>query len=80
MIFVQQLFDNFLPHTHIILLFSLFLFFSSLFLTNEKRGKKKLSPKVVSNGCSNITTRKFTQMEKLGFKPVWAINFDIFVG
>jgi len=40
MIFVQPLRDNFLSHTHIILLFSLFLFLSPLFLINEKREKR----------------------------------------
>jgi len=35
-----QLFDNFLSHTRTIILFSLFLFLSPLFLTNEKREKR----------------------------------------
>jgi len=51
-----QPFDNFLSHTRIILLFSLFLFLSHLFLTNEKRGKKKLSHKLSKKSCSDITT------------------------
>jgi len=39
-IHLWQFFDNFLSHTYIILLFSLFLFLSPLFLTNEKREKR----------------------------------------
>ena len=37
MIFLQPFLYNFISHTHIIFLFSLFLFFSPLFLINEKR-------------------------------------------
>jgi hypothetical protein len=40
MIFWQPLFDNFLSHTHMMLLFSLFLFLSSLFLINKKWEKQ----------------------------------------
>jgi len=36
---LQQLSDNFLSHTHIMFLSSLFLFLSLLFLTNRNRGK-----------------------------------------
>ena len=36
-----QLFDNILSHTHIILLFSLFLFLFPLFFTNEKRERER---------------------------------------
>jgi len=46
MIFIQPLCDNFLSHTHIIILFSLFLFLSPLFLTNEKREKE-----IVTKSC-----------------------------
>jgi len=35
-----QSFNNFISHTHIILLFSLFLFLSPLILTNKKREKR----------------------------------------
>jgi len=42
----RQLFDNFLSHTHIILLFSLFLFLSPLFLTNEMREKRSYHQKL----------------------------------
>jgi len=45
MIFVQLLY-NFLSHTHIIFLFSLFLFLSLLFLTNKKR-EQQCYPKIV---------------------------------
>ena len=38
-IFVQPLFNNFISHTHIIFLLSLFIFPSLLFLTNKKREK-----------------------------------------
>ncbi|RHN67060.1 hypothetical protein MtrunA17_Chr3g0098581 [Medicago truncatula] len=51
------LFDNFLSHIHVILLFSLSLFLFLLFLTIVKIEKKLL--KVVSNGCSNITTPSY---------------------
>jgi len=54
MIFVQLFCDNFFTTFSLILtlsFYSLFLFLSPLFLT-----EKKLSPKVVSNDCSNITT------------------------
>jgi len=37
MIFVQPFSNNFLSHTHIIFLFSLFLFLSLLSLTNQRR-------------------------------------------
>jgi len=50
MIFLQSLYDNFLSHTHVILLFSLHCFWPM------KREKKKVVTKIVSNGCSNITT------------------------
>jgi len=43
MIFVQPFLYNFLSHTHIIFLFSLFSFLSLLFLTNEKREQKVVS-------------------------------------
>jgi len=41
-----QFFNNFLSHTHIIILFSLFLFLSPLFLTNEKREKRSCHQKL----------------------------------
>ena len=40
MIYVQPLCNNFISHTHIIFLFSLFLFLSSLLLTNKNREKR----------------------------------------
>ena len=43
---LQQLFDNFLSHTRIIFLFSLYLFLSLLILTNQNR-KNKVVKEVV---------------------------------
>jgi len=37
MIFVQPFYDNFLSHTHMLFVSSLFIFLSPLFLTNKKR-------------------------------------------
>jgi ABC-type Na+ efflux pump permease subunit len=54
-IFVQLLY-NFLTHTHIIFLFSLFFFLSPLFLTNEKREQQ---------GCPESCTKIVVQISLL---------------
>jgi hypothetical protein len=51
-----QFFDNFLSHTHIIFLFSLFLFLSLYCFGPMRREKIKVIIKVVLNGCIYITT------------------------
>ena len=55
-----QLLYNFLFHTHIMFLFSLFIFLSLLFLTNEKREQQSCLK--YQNGCQNITTRFLSQL------------------
>ena len=54
---MQQLFDNFISHTHIMFLFSLFFFLFLLFLTNRNRENRSYL-KVVNNGCLYIITLK----------------------
>jgi hypothetical protein len=54
-IFVQLLY-NFLSHTYIIFLFSLFLFLSPLFMTNEKREQQ---------GCTKSCTKIVVQISLL---------------
>jgi len=63
---LQQFFYNFLFHTHIIFLFSLFLSLSLLFFTNRNRGNESCHGSChLMIGHISLLKNKFKKLEKL---------------